>query len=109
MISGSISTAVAGWRRSQPPAPSSAQRLQSVSRIRSRTSSLYDLSGIGHTHDTKQGDQLPPKAVRGIVRAYPTGGFDQLVLGRSQCVEVAEVLAVGSLIRGRVDLEADLV
>src|SRR3989442_187035 len=104
MISGSTSTAVKGCRRSQPPAPSSAQRLQKVSRIRSRTSSLYDLSGIGHPHDSKQADQLPPKAVRGIMRARPARGFDQLVLGRSQCVEVVEVLAVGSLIRSRIDL-----
>src|ERR1700737_504981 len=109
MMSGSTSTAVAGWRRSQPPAPSSAQRLQSVSRTRSRTSSLYDLSGICHAHDTKQGDQLPPEAHRGIMRARPASGFDQLAPGWSQCVEVVEVLAVGSLIRGRVDLEADLV
>ena len=35
MISGSTSTAVAGWRRSQPPAPSSAQRLQSTGQAES--------------------------------------------------------------------------
>jgi hypothetical protein len=60
-----------------------------------------------HAEEPEGAPELSEERGRGIVRARPPGGGDQLLFRRVETAEIVEVLASWALVDGRVELEAD--